>query len=119
MTGTWRMSVFIGVIASALFLSGALLPPLAHAQSDVVVIKRVQPKYPRRAAMARKEGYVTMSFTISTDGSVKDINVVKAKPKRVFDRAAVRALSQWVFEPVMVDGVPTDKQVTLTIDFKL
>ena len=40
-----------------------------------------------------------MSFTITANGDVANVAVVDAKPRREFDREAIRALSQWKFTP--------------------
>lgn len=100
----------------------ASLPSAAIAQvseADLVVLKRVAPDYPRRAAMAGIEGTVTMRFTINSDGSVSDVSVVEANPRRVFDRAAVAAIAQWEFEPFRVDGDRVAREASMTIDFQL
>ena len=49
-------------------------------------------------------GWVIVEFTVSPDGETRDIVVTEADPKRVFDRAAVEAVDQWVFEPVGYRG---------------
>ena len=65
--------------------------------SKLVVVKKVAPKYPRKAAIAGVSGWVEIEFDVSANGEVDSPKVVHAKPKRVFDRAAVRALAQWKF----------------------
>jgi protein TonB len=75
--------------------------------------------YPRRAAIAKIEGYVTVEFTITETGSVADPSVVDAKPPRVFDREAIRAILKWKFKPRIVDGQPVARRATQTLDFKL
>ena len=44
--------------------------------SGVVALLRVPPKYPTRAASRHIEGWVTVEFTVQTDGSVDDAVVV-------------------------------------------
>jgi protein TonB len=39
-----------------------------------------------------------MGFTIQADGSVTDIKVLATEPLGVFEREAIKALSQWEFE---------------------
>jgi protein TonB len=46
--------------------------------------------------------------------------VQDAQPKRVFDRAAKKALSKWKYRPNIVDGKPTKTSgLTVRLDFKL
>jgi len=82
--------------------------------SKLVVLKKVAPKYPRKAAMAGLSGWVDIEFDVSIKGEVASPKVVKAKPKRVFDRAAVRALAQWRFA---ASSAPRHSKVR--IDFKI
>ena len=89
------------------------------AEGDIIPLVRIQPQYPRRAALARIEGYVTVEFTITETGSVTDPTVVDAKPPRVFDREAIRAILKWKFKPRIIDGQPIARRATQTLDFKL
>ncbi len=72
-------------------------PDLAAASTDgdVVPIVRVNPQYPIRAAERGIEGWVELMFTISATGAVLDPVVMAAHPARIFDRAAIRAVSRW------------------------
>lgn len=88
-------------------------------EGDVIPLVRIQPQYPRRAAIAKIEGYVTIEFTITETGTVTDPNVIDAKPPRVFDREAIRAILKWKFKPRVVDGTPVARRATQTLDFKL
>ncbi|MCL7928813.1 energy transducer TonB [Halomonas llamarensis] len=62
---------------------------------------RVNPVYPSRAQRRGLEGFVEVRFVIRRDGSVivSSIEVTRAQPRRVFDRAAREAIAQWQFEP--------------------
>ena len=90
-----------------------------NAEGDIIPLVRIQPQYPRRAAIAKIEGYVTIEFTITETGSVTDPKVVDAKPPRVFDRDAIRAILKWKFKPRVMDGRPVARRATQTLDFKL
>lgn len=89
------------------------------AEGDVVPLVRIQPQYPRDAALNGLEGYVTIEFTITETGSVRDPRVIESKPPRVFDREAIRAILRWKFKPRVIDGVAVARQATQTIDFSL
>lgn len=60
---------------------------------------RVQPEYPMRARRRGEEGFVELTFTINTDGSVNagSIQVTASEPGGVFDSAAREAIEQWQF----------------------
>ncbi|PKL95575.1 MAG: energy transducer TonB [Gammaproteobacteria bacterium HGW-Gammaproteobacteria-8] len=89
------------------------------AEGDVVPLVRINPQYPREAAMGLIEGYVTIEFTITETGSVRDPRVIEARPPRIFDREAIRAILRWKFKPRVVDGVAVERQATQTIEFTL
>ncbi|GJM10995.1 MAG: protein TonB [Lysobacteraceae bacterium] len=90
-----------------------------NAEGDVIPLVRIQPQYPRRAAIAKIEGWVELEFTITETGSVTAPSVLRAKPPRVFDREAMRAILKWKFKPRVVDGTPVARQATQVIEFKL
>lgn len=87
---------------------------------DATPIVRIEPKYPVEAARDGKEGWVRLSFTIMEDGSVGDIEVIDAEPKRIFDREAKRALGKWKYRAKVEDGKPVRQPgLTVQLDFKL
>ncbi len=61
--------------------------------------RRIPPEYPSRAQRRGLEGYVEVRFTIRPDGSVDSgsLRVVDARPRNVFERAAMQAISRWQF----------------------
>ncbi len=89
------------------------------SDGDVIPLLRIQPRYPRKAAMKGIQGWVEVAFTILENGTVKDVAVVKAKPRRIFNKAAVRAIQQWKFKPRVIDGKPVQRRATQIIDFNL
>lgn len=89
------------------------------AEGDVVPLVRINPQYPRDAAMNQIEGYVTIEFTITETGSVRDPKVIDSRPPRVFDREAIRAILRWKFKPRVIDGTAVSRQAVQTLDFVL
>ncbi len=87
---------------------------------DATPIVRIEPKYPVQAARDGLQGWVKMRFTILEDGSVGDVEVVEAEPKRVFDREAIRALKRWKYSPKVVDGKAVKQPgIMVQLDFSL
>ena len=87
---------------------------------DATPIVRIEPKYPIQAARDGKEGWVILSFTINEIGGVEDVKVIDAKPKRVFDKEAKRALRKWKYKPKVVDGKPLKQPgLQVQLDFKM
>ena len=70
-------------------------PPVPEAPSTRLV-SRVDPDFPREAASAGVEkGNVKARLTLDAAGGVTRVEIIEATPRRVFDRAVLRALSQW------------------------
>ena len=93
--------------------------PGAAGDSDVVALFRLEPDYPRKAAMAGTEGWVKVEFTINERGTVTDAVVVDSKPSRTFDRPALRAIRKWRFKPMVVNGKTVPRRATQVFEFKL
>jgi protein TonB len=88
-------------------------------EGDIIPIVVIRPMYPRDAAMKGQEGWVKVEFIITAIGTVKSPRVVDAKPARVFNREAIRAILKWKFKPRVIDGVAVDRSATQIIDFTL
>jgi len=82
-------------------LAAALLSLAAAADSaDLTPLNRVEPEFPREAVVAGADsGMVKARMTIDAGGEVTRVEILDANPRRVFDRAVVRTLSQWRFTP--------------------
>ena len=93
---------------------------LAQSDTEHVPVVRVKPQYPIRAEERGIEGWVELEFTISAAGTVKEAKVIGAKPKGVFDRAALRAIKKWKYNPTVEDGKPVDTPgVKIRLSFDL
>jgi len=89
------------------------------AEGDYLPIVRVAPVYPARALSRGLEGYVDMSFTVTTTGTVRD-PIVMFSTSSLFERAALRAVLKFKYKPRVVDGVPVDvPNVKTRITFKI
>ncbi|RYA24159.1 hypothetical protein CRU96_04495 [Malaciobacter halophilus] len=85
----------------------------------LTAITRVNPRYPRRAKIRRKEGFVQLAFKIDSSGFVSDVKVMKSNPEGVFERAAIKAMKRWRFKPSKDDVAGTFKNATITFNFRL
>jgi protein TonB len=98
---------------------GAWSPGQAAAEGDVVPIVKIDPQWPREALLNGIEGFVEVEFTITPDGSVADVEVLNAEPRRLFVRDAIRAVLKWKFKPRIIDGQAVARRATQRIEFKL
>jgi TonB family protein len=83
------------------------------------LLKSVQPVYPAKAELSKIQGWVELDFTVAESGDVKDIAVRSASTPGVFDGAAISALSQWRYTPVLRDGKPVPQRARIRIRFTL
>jgi protein TonB len=80
-------------------------------------LKNVSPAYPDIAKQARVQGVVILECTISPQGKVTDVRVLRGIP--LLDQAAIEAVKQWVYTPTLLNGVPMPVIMTVTVNFKL
>jgi protein TonB len=78
---------------------------------------RVEPDYPEIAVRAQIEGTVILEATVDQSGVVKDARVLRSRG--VLDEAAVQAVEQWRYEPLLFNGKPTPFVLTVTVTFSL
>jgi TonB family protein len=84
---------------------------------ELKLLKSVQPDYPARALNSKTEGWVDVEFTVAETGKVKDAVVRSASVQGVFDDAAVKAVSQWRYQPVLRDAKPVAVRTQIRIRF--
>jgi protein TonB len=80
-------------------------------------LKNVPPVYPDIAKQARVQGVVILECTISPQGKVTDVKVLRGIP--LLDQAAIDAVKQWVYTPTLLNGVPVPVIMTVTVNFRL
>lgn len=80
---------------------------LAPSDGEYLPIVKVQPIYPRRALSRGVEGYVIVEFTVTKQGTTKDVRVVESSSS-MFDDAAVKAAQKFKYKPRVVDGEPIE-----------
>ena len=80
------------------------------------VIHRVSPDYPESERASGVEGVVVLALLVDKSGQVSSARVVRSLGK-AFDEAAVEAVRQWRFEPLLRDGQPVESEINITINF--
>jgi protein TonB len=90
---------------------------VSQGVSQGLLIKKVQPSYPRNALTLRIEGSVELMETISKTGDITHIKILSGDPQ--LTRAAAEAVKQWKYKPYLLNGEPVEIQTQVTINFKL
>ena len=86
---------------------------------EYLPIVRVPPQYPARAAENGIEGYVIVTFTVTAEGTTKDVVAIESS-HNMFVRAAVKAAGKYKYKPRVVDGDPIESSgVRVRIEFEL
>ena len=93
-----RITARLARLAAGALVAGAMsLPALA---ADAQVVSKVEPEFPREAVQAGADkGLVKARMTVDGSGEVVRVEILEAQPRRVFDRAVIKTLSQWRFNP--------------------
>ena len=111
-----------------LTIPGPLCPPDGLADPDggpvtypvLIQESKVQPMYPEEARVARVEGMVILELSLSTEGLVCDIDVLREEPEGLgFAASSIEAVEQWMYEPATQNGEPVASYFTTFIEYKL
>jgi periplasmic protein TonB len=81
------------------------------------LLNRVTPAYPQIAVAARTSAILILEATVGADGRVQEVKVLRGQP--LFDQAAVDAVKQWRYRPLLLNGVAVPFIVTVTLSFSL
>jgi TonB family protein len=100
---------------SAAAAAGKSCASLSQPPTDLEIvdnpISKSAPRYPRDAVSKSLKGFVRLKVTISPQGEVTDVQVVKAEPPGVFEQAALEAVKTWKF-------CAAGRTITLQLDMK-
>jgi TonB family protein len=89
------------------------------AAGDLTLVKSVKPLYPDKASLNKVQGWVELDFTVAENGEVKEIAVHATSPPGVFEAAAIKALSQWRYKPILRDAKAVAQRARIRIRFAL
>jgi TonB family protein len=79
----------------------------------------VKPIYPESMRETGQEGLVTLQAIIGVDGSVASASVLTTQVHPDFANAAIDAVRQWRFSPTLLNGVPIEVSMKVTVVFSL
>ncbi len=79
-------------------------------------VKYVAPFVPRPyEGTISLEGTVVIEVTIDKEGKVTNPKILKSMP--LLDQVAIDAVLQWHYEPTLLNGVPVEVIMTVTVNF--
>ena len=98
-------------------------PPAARAPVHVggqidapALLRRVEPVYPDFAVNARISGVVILEALVDKDGRVAEVKVLRTA-SRLLDDAAITAVRQWQYRPLVLNGLPEPFVLTVVLTF--
>jgi len=81
------------------------------------VLTQVEPEYPAEARDRSVEGVVLIAVVVGTDGNVAEATVLSGHP--LLNDAALDAVKQWKFQPVLMDGIAVETETKIRVSFSL
>ena len=82
------------------------------------LLKRVEPEYPRLAQAANITGVVILEATVDERGDVADVRVLRSVHS-LLDAEAIKAVKQWHYSPLTLNGHLSPFVLTVTLSFSL
>jgi protein TonB len=76
---------------------------------DAQPLVRIEPQYPPRAAERGVEGTCNVSFDVTPDGTPTNVQIVRCDSS-FFERAAIRAVERWRYQPKVENGIPVSRR---------
>jgi periplasmic protein TonB len=81
------------------------------------LVKQVVPTYPPLARSARIYGVVHLIGIIGKDGTIRNLQLIDGHP--LLARAALDAVSQWIYKPTLLSGEPVEVICPIDVTFTL
>ena len=84
---------------------------------EPALVHRVEPVYPALAVASHMQGVVILEAIVDEEGRVESVRVLRSQG--VFDAAALEAVRQWRYSPVLLNGHPEKFILTVVVSFRL
>ena len=76
---------------------------------DAQPLVRIEPQYPPRAAERGIEGTCNVQFDVTPDGTPNNVRILRCDSS-FFERASIRAVERWRYQPRVENGVPVARR---------
>jgi protein TonB len=91
-------------------------PVRISAIAEGQLLNRVEPVYPRTAAITGIQGAVRLHAIISKNGVIESLSVISGHP--LLTGAALDAVRQWRYRPYLLNGEAVEVETFITVNFK-
>jgi len=82
------------------------------------LIRQAKPDYPASAQKQGIEGTVVLRAVIGTSGQILSLSPISG-PDPALIKAAMDAVSQWQYQPTLLNGLPVEVATTIEVTFQL
>lgn len=65
---------------------------------ELIPLSTARPMMPKWACEQEIEGWVEVIFTVMPNGRVRDVRIIDAEPKGVYETTAIQSVSNWIYE---------------------
>ncbi|MBU0990365.1 MAG: energy transducer TonB [Proteobacteria bacterium] len=111
-------------------LMGDVAPEAGEKVASVPAVREIQrarpayrknprPEYPRIARIRGYQGTVLLEVLVNSGGKVDDLRVLESSGHTVLDRAAVKSVKRWLFEPGSIGQEKVEMWVRVPVRFEL
>jgi TonB family protein len=97
---------------------GAVSKPGCINPSQGSLVKAVNPLYPDFDRRSHTEGTVAVYGVITTDGVFRDLRIVSGLSPGL-NKVSLDAVKQWRYEPARCNGVATEVETVVFVNFSL
>ncbi len=94
-------------------------PELLQSNQHGGIMSKARIVYPPKAQLEGVEGWVELQIKVDEAGNISAIEVIDAKPPRVFEDAAMESVANWTFQQKLVDGEAKPYQLSQKVEFEL
>lgn len=94
-----------------------VISPHAAYDTPPKFVKGYAPFYPEGEARNRHLGYAMAEFTVSANGTVNSVRILKATTLNFAEEAGY-TVRDWHFDPALKDGRPVPVRVRLPFTFR-
>ena len=93
-----------------------IIPNIADYQ---LLGEKITPNYPRRSLKLGQEGIIHLKILVSDQGLPEEIIFTQKSKYKLLNDAALEAVLQWKFQPMIINGKKSQMWVNVPIEFKI
>ena len=82
-----------------------------------LIVKKVQPKYPKEAKKQHVQGSVILQAIISKTGDIGELRLINGPELPV--PSAMDAVKKWKYRPFLLQGQPVEIETQITVNYTL